>query len=88
LGLLSSPYPLFQWYPHSKEFFKNLSRKLSISYISRFESIFILVVQVGAVKMYVAAVEALKEKERRDKTQFFSTKIAGKTTLGCSYIVL
>ncbi len=38
--------------------------------------------------MYVAAVEALKEKERRDKTQFFSTKIAGKTTLGCSYIVL
>ncbi len=29
--------------------------------------------------MYLAAVEALKEKERGDETQF-STKIAGKTT--------
>jgi hypothetical protein len=29
------------------------------------------------VKIYVAAVEALREKEREDETQF-STKIAGK----------
>jgi hypothetical protein len=39
-----------------------------------------IVVQVGAVKTYVAAVEALRKKERR-----FTTKIGGKTSLGCSY---
>jgi hypothetical protein len=34
-------------------------------------------VHVGAVKRYVAAVEALSEKERQDETQF-PTKIVGK----------
>jgi hypothetical protein len=37
--------------------------------------------------MYVAAVEAPKEKERRDKTQFFSTRIAGKTTCKVAVIL-
>jgi hypothetical protein len=32
------------------------------------------VVQVGAVKIYVATVEALRKKERQDETQF-TTKI-------------
>ncbi len=36
----------------------------------------IVVVQLGAVKMCVAAVEALKKKERQDETQF-TTKIDG-----------
>jgi hypothetical protein len=35
------------------------------------------VVQVGAVKIYVAAVEALRKKERGDETQFIA-KIGGK----------
>jgi hypothetical protein len=40
------------------------------------------------VKIYVAAaVEALREKERGDETQFI-TKIGGKTSLGPSYFVL
>jgi hypothetical protein len=39
------------------------------------------------VKIYVTAVKALKKKERRDETQF-TTKIAGKTSLGPSYFVL
>jgi hypothetical protein len=39
------------------------------------------------MRIYVAAVEALREKERRDETQF-TTKIGGKTTLGPSYFVL
>jgi hypothetical protein len=30
----------------------------------------IVVAEVGVVKMYVAAVEALTEKERQDETQF------------------
>jgi hypothetical protein len=41
-------------------------QKLSI-YCARFEVI-IVVVHVGAVKIYVATVEPLKKKERRVKT--------------------
>jgi hypothetical protein len=43
-----------------------------------------VVVQVGAVKIYIEAVEALRQKERQDETQF-TTKIGGKTSLGSSY---
>ncbi len=38
---------------------------------------FSVVVQVGAVKIYVATMEALKEKKRGDETQF-TTTIGGK----------
>jgi len=44
-------------------------------------------VYVGAVKVYVAALEALRKKERGDETQF-TTKIGGKTSLGSNYFVL
>jgi hypothetical protein len=37
--------------------------------------VIIVVEQVGAVKIYVAAVEALRKKERQDETEF-TTKIA------------
>ncbi len=40
----------------------------------------IVVVQLGAVKIYVAAVEALRKKERQDETQF-TTKITQETML-------
>jgi len=36
----------------------------------------VVVVQLGAVKIYVAAMEALRKKERQDETQF-TTKIDG-----------
>ncbi len=36
----------------------------------------IVIVQLGAVKIYVAAVEALRKKKRQDETQF-TTKIDG-----------
>jgi hypothetical protein len=39
------------------------------------------------MKIYGAAVEALRSKERQDETQF-STKIDGNTSLGPSYFVL
>jgi hypothetical protein len=45
-----------------------------------------VVVQVGAVKIYVAAVDAFRKKESGDETQF-TTKIGGKTSLGPSYFV-
>jgi hypothetical protein len=47
----------------------------------------IVLVQVGAVKKYVAAMQALRKKQREDKTEF-TTKIGGKTSLGPSYFVL
>jgi hypothetical protein len=47
----------------------------------------IVVVQVGAVKIYVAAVEALRKKERQDETQL-NNKIGGKTSLCPSYFLL
>jgi hypothetical protein len=51
------------------------------------EYLIIVVVEVGAVKIYVAAVEALRKKERQDETQF-TTKIGGKTSLGPSSFIL
>jgi hypothetical protein len=49
--------------------------------------VIIVVIQVGALKIYVAPVEALRKKERGDETQF-TTKIGGRTSLGPSYFVL
>jgi hypothetical protein len=49
--------------------------------------IIVVVVQLRALKIYVAAVKALRKKERGDKTQF-TTKIGGKTSLGPSYFFL
>jgi len=49
--------------------------------------VIIVVVHVGAVKIYVAAVPALDKKETQDQTQF-TTKIGGKTSLGPSYFLL
>ncbi len=49
--------------------------------------VIIVVVHVEAMKIYVAAVEALRKKERGDETQV-STKIGGKTSLGPSYFAL
>jgi hypothetical protein len=49
--------------------------------------VIIVVVHVGAVKIYVAAVRALNQKETQDQTQF-TTKIGGKTSLGPSYCLL
>jgi hypothetical protein len=44
-------------------------------------------VQVGAVKIYVAAAEALKKKERQDETQL-TIQIGGKTRPGPGYFIL
>jgi hypothetical protein len=49
--------------------------------------VIIVVVQVGAVKIYVTAVQALRKKETQDETQF-TTKTGGKTSLGPSYFLL
>jgi hypothetical protein len=38
------------------------------------------------MKICVAAVEALRKKDRQDETQF-TTKIGGKTNLGCKILI-
>jgi nicotinamide riboside transporter PnuC len=66
-----TPYPLFQWYPQNKETWLNLSMKCWYSaFNAQGSRVIIIVVQVGAVKIYVAIVEALGKKERGDETQF------------------
>jgi hypothetical protein len=40
--------------------------------------VIIVVLQVGAVKIYTAVVEAVRKNEREDETQF-TTKIGGKS---------
>jgi hypothetical protein len=59
---------------------------LKLSIIAQGSRLIIVVVQVGAVKIYVAAaaVQALRKKETEDETQF-TTKIGRKTSLGPSY---
>jgi len=71
LGLLSPPYPLFQCCPQSKEFLLNLSMKCwNSAFNAQGSRVIIVVVQVTAMNIYVAAVEALRKKERQDETQF------------------
>jgi len=82
-----APYPLFRWYPQSKENLLNLDMKCWNSALHAQGSRLIrVVVQVPAVKIYVAAVQALRKKESQDETQF-TTKIGGKTSLGHGYFL-
>ncbi len=60
-------YPLFQWYPQSKEILLNLSMKCWNSVFNAQGSrVIIVVVQVGALKIFVAAVEA-RSGQRKDR---------------------
>jgi hypothetical protein len=49
--------------------------------------VIVAIVQVGAVKIYVPAVQALGKEETLDETQF-TVEIGGKTSLGPSYFLL
>jgi hypothetical protein len=63
-------YCLFEWYPQSKEILSNLSMKFWYSaFNAQGSRVTIVVVQVGAVKIYVAAVETVRKSERGDETQ-------------------
>ncbi len=67
-----APYPLcfhplfpFQWYPQSKNILLNLSMKCwNSAFDAQGSRIIIIVVHIRAVKIYVAAVEALRKMER------------------------
>jgi hypothetical protein len=80
--------PSFSGIREVKKFLLNLSMKWWNSTSNAQSSrVIILLVQVGAVKIYIAAVTALGEKKRGDETQF-ATKIGGKFSLGPCYLVL
>jgi len=69
---------LFQGYSQCKENLLNLSMKCwNSAFNVQGSRLIIVVLPVRAVKIYVAAVEALKKDERQDETQF-TTKIGGK----------
>jgi hypothetical protein len=87
-GPAFTPYPFFQWYLQSNEILLNLSMKCwNSAFNGQGSRVILVVVQVGGVKIHVAAVEALRKKERQDETQFI-TKFDGKTSLGLSYFSL
>ncbi len=77
---IPTPFPLFQWYTQSKDILINLINLSMKCWFSVFNAqgsrLIIVVVQLGAVKINVATVEALRKKERQDETQF-TTKIDG-----------
>jgi hypothetical protein len=76
-SLSSPPIPFFNGIHKGKTFLVNLSMKCWYSaFNAQGSRLIIVVVQLGAVKIYVATVEALKKKERQDKIQF-TTKIDG-----------
>jgi hypothetical protein len=59
------------------KFLLNLTMKCWISgFNAQGSKVIIVVLQVGAVKIYVAAVKAFRKKENQDETQF-TTKIDG-----------
>jgi len=60
------PYPLFQWYPYSKDILLNLSMKCWNSGFDAQDSrLIIIIVQVGAVKNICSSSGGAQEKERK-----------------------
>jgi hypothetical protein len=82
-----SPYPLFWWYPQSKEILLNFSMKCQNSaFNAQGSRVITIVVQVGAVRIYVAAVEALMKMEIQDETQY-TAKIDGFLSFTPCYMI-
>ncbi len=66
--IVNTPYPLFQWNWQSKDILLNRSMKCwNWAFNAQGSRLIIVIVQVGAVKIYVAAVEALRKRKDRMK---------------------
>jgi hypothetical protein len=66
--LSSTPYSLFQWYPQSNEILLNLSLKCwNSAFNAQGSRLSIVVVQVGAVEIYVTAGDTLRWRKDRMK---------------------
>jgi hypothetical protein len=65
-------YPLFQWHLQSKEILLNLGMKCwNSAFNAQGSRVSIVVVQVGPVKIYVAAVEAVRKKGKTGWTSVY-----------------
>jgi hypothetical protein len=74
-----TPYPLFEWYLQSNEILLNLSMKWwNSAFNAQGWRVIIVVVQVGAVKIYVAAVEGAQGKEKRGWNSVYHQKLVEK----------
>jgi hypothetical protein len=63
--------PFFQEYPQSKEILLNLGMKCwKSAFNAQGSRLIIVALQLGAVKIYAARLEALKKKERQGETKF------------------
>ncbi len=63
-GPAFTPYPLSRWYLQSKEILLNLSMNCwNSAFFAQSSSVIIVVVYEGAVKIYGAAVDALRKKD-------------------------
>jgi surface polysaccharide O-acyltransferase-like enzyme len=69
LGLLSLPIPSFSGIRKVKTFYAISVRNVATQN-GQSSRLIIVVVQLGAVKIHVTAVEVLREKERQGETQF------------------
>ncbi len=77
--LLCGPYPLFQWYLQSKEILLNLGMKCWNSpFNAQGLRVIIVVVQVGAVKIYVAAQCRRSGKRKHRMKLSLPPKLVGK----------
>jgi hypothetical protein len=88
-GPAFTPYPsLSMWHQQNNEILLSLSVKCwNSTFNAQGSRLIKVVVQKRAVKIHVAALQALRKEERQDETHF-TTKIGGKTRLGPSYFVL
>jgi hypothetical protein len=67
-----TPYPLFQWYPQSKEILLSLNMKCwNPAFNAQGSRIVLIVVQVGAMKIYVATLDTLR-KGKKNWSSFLS----------------
>ncbi len=67
-GPAFTPYHVVEWYLQSKEILLNLSMKCwNLAFNAQGSRVIIVVVQEGALKIYVAAMEALRKQERQMK---------------------
>ncbi len=78
-GPVFTPYPLFQWYLQSKDILLNLKMKCwNSAFNAQGSRLIIVVVHVGAVKIYVAAVEVLRKKEKNRMKLSLPSKLVEK----------
>jgi hypothetical protein len=67
--MLSPPIPTFSGISKVREILLNLTMKCwNSAFNAQWLRVIIVVVQVGTVKICVAALEALRKKERQDET--------------------